>query len=126
MNDKESKVYQILDATIESCTMNIEGGIKITREDILGKSRIANIHMTRCIFVTELILCFGYTTASVAAILHRTTPAIRHLLNAAHAYRISNNSYVIAEAETTIKCKDFMPELTKEKQVENKLKITMK
>lgn len=126
MNDKEAKIYQILDATIESCTMNIEDGIKVTREDILGKSRQANIHMTRCIFVTELVICFGYTTASVAALLHRTTPAIRHLLNAAHSYRISNPSYVLAEAETTVKCKDLIPEIIKEKQVKNNFKITAK
>lgn len=126
MNDKESKIYQILDATIEACTMSIDDGVKITREDILGPNRSANIHMTRCIFVTELIICFGYTTASVAALLHRTKPAIRHILNAAHSYRISNPCYVVAEAETTIKCKDFMPQITKEKQVKNNLQITMK
>lgn len=52
MNKKEQAIWEILDNVIKCCAMtNPDGTPSITREDILGKSRVENLVMTRCMIV---------------------------------------------------------------------------
>lgn len=107
MNNKEKSIYDVLDIVVNCCSTDINGKPSVTRDDVLGKSRQSNYVMTRCIFVTEMIF-LGYTTATIALILHRSEPAIRHLLDSAHQFRITSNAYRLAEAEATLKCRDLI------------------
>lgn len=107
MNDKENTIYKVLDAVVGCCSMDIDGVQSVTREDVLGKSKKSNAVMTRAIYVTEMLF-LGYTTETIAMVLHRTEKDIRHLLNSAHQFRISSYAYRVAEAEATLLCKDMM------------------
>jgi len=107
MNDKEKRIYEVLDVVVDCCSMEIDGQITLTSSDVLSKSRKANVVMTRAIFVTELLF-LGFSRDTIAQVLHRTVPAIGHLLDSAHSFRITSHAYRLAEAEATIKCKKFI------------------
>jgi len=109
MNNKESKLYEVVDIVVSCCATQIDeiGTMSVTRDDVLGKSRAANVNMTRCILVTQLLF-LGFSTSTAASLLHRTEPAIRHLLDAAHQFRVTSFAYRIAEAEATLKCKELL------------------
>lgn len=106
MNDKGSELYRILDNVVKSCTIELEGVVTVTKEDVLGKSRLENVVMTRCILVHQIISA-GYTTTTAAMLLHRTPHAVRHLLELADNYMKTSRAYRIANAEATILCRDI-------------------
>lgn len=106
MNDKGSELYRILDNVVKSCTIELEGVVTATKEDVLGKSRLENVVMTRCILVHQIISA-GYTTTTAAILLHRTPHAVRHLLELADNYMKTSRAYRIANAEATILCRDI-------------------
>lgn len=108
MNNKEVELYRIVDYVVECCATQVDesGRMSVTRQDVLGKSRAENVVMTRCILVNQLIGA-GYSTTTAAQLLHRTTHAVRHLLEVGHQYEQTSRAYRIANAEATIKCKDI-------------------
>lgn len=106
MNDKEKTIYQVLDIVVDCCSMDIDGRPSVSAEDVLGKSRQSNIVLTRCIFITQMLF-LGYTTATIALLLHRSETAIRHLLEVAHQSRLTSKAYRLAEAEATLRCKNI-------------------
>lgn len=106
VNDKEKRIYEVLDVVVSCCSMDIDGVPTLTPDDVVGKCRKTNVVMTRAIFVTELLF-LGFSRDTIAQVLHRTVPAVGHLLDAAHGWRITSHAYRLAEAEATIKCKQF-------------------
>lgn len=108
MNDKETELWKIVDIVVECCATPIdeEGTMSVTKEDVLGKSHEENVVMTRCILV-QMISFAGYSTTTIAQLLHRTVPAIRHMMKKAQEFHMTKRAYRIAEAEATIKCKSL-------------------
>lgn len=108
MNNKEIELYRILDAVISCCATQIDeqGTMSITRDDVLGRNRAENAVMTRCV-LAEMVVMAGYSITTLAQLLHRTQPAVRHLLELSADFRKTSRAYRIAEAEATIMCKDI-------------------
>jgi hypothetical protein len=113
MNNKERELYRLLDIAIQCCaTTNLDGSHSITKEDILGKTRIENVVMTRCVLI-RLILHSGYSITTAAKLLNRTVPAIRYLEKLSNDFSKTSRAYRIAVDEAFIK-------LEKDKEKESK------
>lgn len=109
MNDKEKELWRVIDNVIKCCAMtNKDGTLSITREDVLGKSRAENLVMTRCM-VVEQMLHAGFSITTIATILNRSVPAIRHLQKLAYQYLSISRVYRLATAEATLLNKDVEP-----------------
>ena len=108
MNKKESNIDKILAIVVDECTMTED--LIIKSEEVRGKCKKENVCMTRAIFVTEMVFA-GYSVTTIATYLHKTEQAVSDILNAAHQYRISSWAYRVAEAESTLKCKELMATL---------------
>lgn len=103
MNNKERELYRLLDIAIQCCAItNEDGSYSITKEDILGKTRIENVVMTRCVLIS-LILRSGYSITTVAKFLNRTIPAIRYLEKLSNTLSKTSRAYKIAINEAFIK-----------------------
>lgn len=110
MNDKEKLLYAILDNTIKCCAVEVAGTdtLSITRDDVLGKKKAENLVMTRCILAAQLHRS-GYSMTTIAGLLNRTVPAIRHLIKMDRDYTETSRAYRIASAQATILNKDIEP-----------------
>lgn len=107
MNNKESELHKIVEIVVGCCCTDMgEGKMSVCKEDVLGKSRMENVVMTRCILVSQIVSA-GYSMATAAMLLDRTVPAVRHMLKMAQNYRASSRAYRIADAEATLKCRDI-------------------
>lgn len=99
MNKKEQAIWVIIDNVIKCCAItNPDGTPSITREDILGKSRIENLVMTRCMIVQQMLQA-GFSITTVATILCRSPQEIRHLRKQAHYYTEASCVYRLAMIE---------------------------
>ena len=86
MNDKEKELWRVIDNVIKCCAIELpDGELSITREDVLGKSRAENLVMTRCMVVEQMIHA-GFSITTIATVLNRTVPAVRHLCKMAYTY----------------------------------------
>lgn len=110
MNNKECVLCKIIDIVVSCCATPIDenGTMSVTKDEVLGKSRSENAVMTRCVLVSQIIGA-GYSTTTVANLLHRTPHAIRHILDTGYKYQETSRAYQIAHAEATLKCKDILP-----------------
>lgn len=108
-NNKSQVLEAVTDICLECCATQIDeqGTMSVTKDDLLGRTRVANANMTRCILITELLF-MGFSVTTIAQYLHRTEQSIRHLLDSAHQYRLSSYAYRVAEAEATLKCKEII------------------
>lgn len=111
MNNKECELYKLVDISVKCCATQIDdkGTMSLTRDDVLGSSRCENVVMTRCILVC-LILHNGFSVTTIAQLLHRTVPAIRHLEKLSDSYLKTSRAYRIAMAEATIMARDLEKE----------------
>lgn len=102
-------MFKIVEIVVECCAMRVDfnGKMSVTVKDVLGKSREQNVVMTRCILV-RILFFFGFSPPTAAMLLHRTTPAIRHLLKTAQDYHASSFAYRTAELEAEKKCKELL------------------
>lgn len=109
MNDKEKELWRIIDNVVKCCAMEMQdGSLSISREDVLGKSRAENLVMTRCIVVEQMVHA-GFSTTTIATVLNRTVPAIRHLKKMAYTYISTSRVYRLATAQATLLNKDVEP-----------------
>ena len=109
MNKKEQLIYTIIDNVISCCGVTKpDGGISITREDVLGKSRAENIVMTRCLVVEQMTHA-GFSIATIGMILNRTVQATRHLLRMSYQYYETSRAFRLATSEATLLNKDVEP-----------------
>lgn len=112
MNNKESEAYRLLDISIQCCsTTNKDGSSSINKEDVLGKNRTENVIMTRCVFI-NLLLHSGYSYLTIANLLNKTIPAIRHLVKVSNNFFKSSRAYRIA-------IKEAYNQINKNKEEEN-------
>lgn len=110
MNNKEKYLNRILDKVVECCSYAVGGGnISITKEDILGKSRNENVVMTRCIAVAMMIQA-GFTITTCAELMHRTSPAIRHMVQLDRQFSQTSRVYRIANRQAGRKCNEIEEE----------------
>ena len=107
MNNKESELHRIIDIAVKCCATQIDdkGTMSLTKEDVLGKNRTENVVMTRCILVC-LILHEGYSISTIAQLLNRTIPAIRHLEKLSNTFFKTSRAYRIAIAEAVVMLED--------------------
>ena len=109
MNDKEKELWRVVDNVVKCCAMtNDDGSLSITKKDVVGKSRAENVVMTRCM-VVEQMLHAGFSVTTVANVLNRTVPAIRHLRKLAMDYLSTSRVYRLATAQATLLNKDVEP-----------------
>lgn len=105
MNDKEKELWRVIDNVIKCCAIELPSGeLSITREDVLGKSRAENLVMTRCQMIHA-----GFSITTIATVLNRTVPAVRHLCKMAYTYLITSRVYRLATAQATLLNKDVEP-----------------
>ena len=109
MNDKEKELWRVIDNVIKCCAIELPNGeLSITREDVLGKSRAENLVMTRCMVVEQMIHA-GFSITTIATVLNRTVPAVRHLCKMAYTYISTSRVYRLATAQATLLNKDVEP-----------------
>lgn len=104
MNKKQSAIDRILEAVLECCNVDAEGAVAITAEMVRGKDRHDNVLMTRCIFVSIMVL-MGYSRTTTAAYLGRNEKSIGNILAQANQYRATSKAYLWADAEAVLKVK---------------------
>lgn len=109
MNGKESVIYKVLDIVVEECTCTINDEVTVTREDVLGKCKRDNVKMTRCMFVAQL-RDLGYSTATIAAVLHRQPKAVPEILSVAYGYKKTSRCFRRANAKCTLRVDELTPE----------------
>lgn len=102
MNDKEKELWRVIDNVIKCCAIELPSG------DVLGKSRAENLVMTRCMVVEQMIHA-GFSITTIATVLNRTVPAVRHLCKMAYTYLITSRVYRLATAQATLLNKDVEP-----------------
>lgn len=109
MNDKEKLIYAIIDNVVKcSGVTRSDGSLSITREEVLSPSRKENIVMTRCIVVEQLVHG-GFSITTIAEMLNRTVPAIRHLMKMSTDYYETSRAYRLATSQATLLNKDVEP-----------------
>lgn len=108
MNNKEMMLWQILDIVVGCCATAIDekGTMSVTKEQVLGRDKGANVVMTRCI-LSRMILFEGYTVETVALLLKRTPRAVRNMRDQGANLYETSRAYRLAEVEATIKCKEL-------------------
>ena len=109
MNDTEKELWRVIDNVIKCCAIELPSGeLSITREDVLGKSRAENLVMTRCMVVEQMIHA-GFSITTIATVLNRTVPAVRHLCKMSYTYISTSRVYRLATAQATLLNKDVEP-----------------
>lgn len=106
MNKKQSIIDKVLHIVVDCCSIDIDGEVQITAEDVRGRCRKDSVCMTRCIFVKQMVY-LGYSRSTIAAYLHRDVKSIGNLIASANAFYDSSRAYRIAEAEATLLLKDI-------------------
>lgn len=109
MNRKETLIWSIIDNVIIACDIpRADGTHSISREDIVGKSREENVVMARALVVEQMVHA-GFSITTIATVLNRTVPAVRHLCKMAYTYISTSRVYRLATAQATLLNKDVEP-----------------
>lgn len=98
MNQKDEVLYGILDIAIGCCASE---RMHITREDVIGKSREAVLVWIRAM-VASLMQTAGFLPSTVAKLLNRTAPSIRHLMSLDTTLKRTSKAYRIAYEEALL------------------------
>lgn len=108
MNDKDSFILKVIDIVVDCCASQIDysGNMSLTKEQVLGNCKSENVVMTRAILVSMMIY-EGYTVTTIASVLHKTTQAVRHLMELDASLMKSSRAYRLASAEALIRCKNL-------------------
>ena len=90
---------------IDCCAMEIddEGKTTITLKDVKSKSRRIDLVMTRCILAAKAF-AHGFSIETIAKLLKRSVPAVRHLLKLGYCFKKTSKAYNIANREVEEKC----------------------
>lgn len=105
MNKKQQELNRITKIVIDCCAMEIddEGKTTITLKDVKSKSRRIDLVMTRCILAAK-VLAHGFSIETIAKLLKRSVPAVRHLLKLGYCFKKISKAYNIANREVEEKC----------------------
>lgn len=100
MNRKSEELNHIIDTVLHCCQTKVsdDGPVPFSREDVMGASRSAPLVMTRCLLASHL-LAAGYSVATIASVMQKTTAGIRNLLRLGQTYHRTSRAYRIAEEE---------------------------
>lgn len=104
MNHKETCLRKMMTIIVECCATEIEGDTNLKIEDLVGPSRRENIVLTRSI-AAIVLSSMGYSKTTVAQVLNRTVPSVRHMI--AHGYELerTNKAFKVAIDEAVERCK---------------------
>lgn len=105
MNKKQQELNRITKIVIDCCEMEIddEGKTTITLKDVKSKSRRIDLVMTRCILAAKAF-AHGFSIETIAKLLKRSVPAVRHLLKLGYCFKKTSKAYNIANKEVEEKC----------------------
>lgn len=107
MNRKERILHRIVDIVVECCRTRIsEDGYSVTKEQVLGKCRKANVLMTKCVLI-RMVAFAGFSTSTAAQLLNMSEVAVRNLQKSANYFRGASRAYRIAEDEAMQRCQEI-------------------
>lgn len=107
MNVKERLIETAISTVIKSCSIDEYVNVKsVTKDDILGKSRIQLVVIARCILVRVLIK-IGFSVTTVAQILHRTKNTVRNLLQVGEQYMKMSSVFKIVYEDAYKACSNI-------------------
>lgn len=107
MNDKQTKLLQILDIVVDCCALDLgDGRMSVTKEDVLSKNRNENVVLTREI-LCMMIINAGYTITTAAMMLNRTMADIRHLIDNGYSHERTSQAFRYAYAEATLRVREL-------------------
>ena len=100
MNRKSEIMNEILEMVLKCCAVNMgkQQDVTISKEDVLGKCRAANLVEARCLLVTQLTQA-GFSTQTIATMMGKSTTAVRNLRKIANEYHRNSRAYRIIEEE---------------------------
>lgn len=100
MNNLEEEIYQIVGVVVECCVVECENG-KITKEDVLSKSKKENATIARYM-LTYHLRQFGLSNTTIAQFIGCSVQSVKNMLanheiwlQNSRAYRIANNQVVL-------------------------------
>lgn len=100
MNDLERSIYRIIDIVVECCAVECENG-KITKEDVLSKSKKENATIARYM-LTYHLRQFGLSNTTISQLIGCSIQSVKNMiqnhdvwLENSHAYRIANNQVIL-------------------------------
>lgn len=103
MNRKEEYLMSIVAATVEVCSMTVDGEKILTKEELLGESRRPNALMARSMMATTILRC-GFSKETIARLLKRSERGVCGILKNAIEWHRSSRAYRIAEKELEDEC----------------------
>lgn len=106
MNEKEKKIFDILDIVIEESSTAEQDGTRITRDDVRGKCKKENVVMCRCVFVA-MLMYMGYSKTTIAAFLNRSEQSVSNILLVAYEYKKRSWAYRVVDAHSTLRCNEL-------------------
>lgn len=109
MNDMGAKLHQVVEAVVSCCSMEINGKMDMTVDDILGKNRSENVVLTRQIVAMQISHA-GYTNTTISQLLGCTIVNVRKLIADGYKNLQTNRAFHFAYAEATLKCKGILNE----------------
>lgn len=100
MNNLEEEIYQIVDVVVECCVVECENG-KITREDVLSKSKKENATIARYM-LTYHLRQFGLSNTTISQLIGCSIQSVKNMLlnhdvwlQNSRAYRIANGQVIL-------------------------------
>lgn len=116
MNIKQKIINDIIKIIYDNTVLDLDDGTKSYNiEDLSSKNRTEVVIYARCLLIQEFIL-LGFSIETIARILHKTKPAIRHLVKLGNVYEKYNKLYYNNKMEIIRKCKDYI-ESNKEESI---------
>lgn len=108
MNELENRIYLLVECVVDCCVVDVEGG-KITREEILSKSKKENVMIARYMLAYHL-LDFGLSYTTISQFFGCTIQSARNMianhykwLRGSAAYQIANKQVESKKLERKIK-----------------------
>lgn len=99
MNELENRIYLLVECVVDCCVVDAEGG-KITREEILSKSKKENVMIARYM-LTYHLRQFGLSNTTISQLYGCSIQSVKNMLanhdlwiENSRAYRIANNQVI--------------------------------
>lgn len=101
MNNLEEEIYQIVDVVVECCAVECESG-KITRADVLSKSKKENATIARYM-LTYHLRQFGLSNTTISQLFGCSIQSVKNMLVSHETWVKNSRAYRIANREVIIK-----------------------
>lgn len=117
MNIKQKIINDIIQIVYDNTVLDLDDGSKsYDIKDLTRHNRSEVVVFARCLLVQELLL-IGFSIDTIAKVLNKTKPSIRHLMKLSIDYERNNKIYNDSKKEIIKKCKEYI-ELNSEKKIQ--------